>query len=181
MLGILAGIIQVVGTTVFNANMNEITLNNRNEALKNGNEFYYNSRGKMLKIDMAGKDDECYYKIDPATGHKVIACKRNNEIIRDFNADEEWDKNVEFKKKYNEAKEMAIKEGKKYFFVCGINAIDKRYGYYELATEKRYTQEVECGEYIRTYWKTEMNSCRVEKSIFITEDEYKELGGKTYF
>lgn len=177
MFWIFAGFAQLIGSMVFNANMDLVTKENRERAVRDGNEFYFDSRGKMFKISPTKNDIECYEQWDLKTGHRVLVDAKSKLIIKDYDLDRAYDNEINFKKAYNEAKEKAIKEGKKYFYVIGLEAIDARYGYYEVETEKLISLDRSGSIYLKTYWEVTNGRLKVIESKVITQEEYKELGG----
>ena len=206
MFGIVYGIVQLVGRTVFRINAESIRLDSKHEAIKNGKDYYFDSRGAMWYCGN-GHDERCTElychniitgKHDSKNGHHVLISFNDKRVLKDYTVEQNTKEDIEFCNRYNKAINQARLDGKAYFCVVGLGSLDKRYGHYELETEKLYTLDKIQGSkikkagrypYITTIFEQDFayyknyyngrskNNVGNKERIKISKEEYEKLGG----
>lgn len=178
MFGILFGIVDLIGKTVFNINMESAKQQNRCRAIKNGFDTYYDNRGGEWYIQPDGKDIRCSRRKNFDNGHELLVCTSDHKkVIRDYTEEKERKEDNEFCKKYNDAMAQARLDGKAYFCVSGLTGVDKRYGFYELDTEKYYELSKEITYYFIHYYNVTKNTKKYIDCRRITKDDFLKYGG----
>lgn len=178
MFGILFGIVDLIGKTVFNINMESAKQQNRCRAIKNGFDTYYDNRGGEWYIQPDGKDIRCSRRKNFDNGHELLVCTSDHKkVIKDYTEEKERKEDNEFCKRYNDAMNQARLEGKAYFHVIGLTGLDKRYGYYELETERYYELSAELTHYFIHYYDVTKKTKKVSGVNIISKEEFLRHGG----
>lgn len=206
MFGIIYGIVQLIGRTIFSINVESIRLDAKQEALQNEKDYYFDSRGAMWYCGN-GYDEKCRElycynvntgKHDSRNGHHVLVSCDNGKVLKDYTAEQNKNEDIDFYNEYNKAMNYAKLEGKEYFHVVGLGTLDKRYGHYELKTGNLYTlDKIICHKksslgtkqyavsyfeptyvYYKNYYNGRNKNVIGEKEhIMISKEEYEKLGG----
>ena len=178
MFGILFGIIDLIGKTIFDTNMEVAKQQNRYHASQKGFDTYFDNRGGEWYIQPGGKDIKCKHWKNFDNGHDLLVyASDHTKVIRDYTAEKEQKEDNEFCKRYNDAMNQARLEGKAYFHVIGLTGLDKRYGYYELETERYYELSTELTHYFIHYYDVTKKTKKVSGVNIISKEEFLRHGG----
>ena len=190
MFSIIYGITKLIGTSIYKYNENSITKNERKKSLDNGDDIYFDSNGAMWYCEN-GYNERCVelynyniwtFRTDCVNGHHVLVSAKDMRIVlKDYTEEENVKHEMKFYKQYNDAMKAAKIEGKSWFEVIGINSIDKRYGFYEVKSGRKY--EIFKYGQINTHYFKRYCECLKNKDftknewIEISKQEYDNLGG----
>jgi hypothetical protein len=180
MFGIIFGIVDLIGNTIFSINLEKSKQENRRRAIANGFDTYYDNRGGEWYIKQNGNDIKCDRRKNLNNGHNILSdASDHNIILKDYTKENELNEEKEFCRIYNEANDYARRNGKLFFYVGGLNSLDKRCGHYELNTEKYYELSKDSTYYFKHYYDTTKSTKKYLGSKRITEDEFLKYGGHT--
>ena len=177
MFGVLFGIIDLIGSAIFQTNMENAKIDNKINAIKNGHDTYSDNRGSLYYINKNGNDIKCYKTKDFNTKHELLVSSKDKTILRDYTAEKELEEENSFYKKYNDAMNQSRLNGKAYFYVSGFSSLDKRFGYYELETERYYTLSKQLNNYYIHYWNVSKNERSLVGSNRLSKNKFIKYGG----
>lgn len=175
MFGIVYALYNAVGRLIYNARHDHAKTMSKIDALDNNKETYIDNVGNEWLICNNGKDKKVHRKYDVITGHDMLIDAKTGEKLIDYTFRQELNEESEFLKRKKEAKEKAIKDGKKYYTVIGI--LDQRYGQYELETDRMFSLYNKVGLYFKQYYDVTKDLKKCSDCKIISKEEYKKLGG----
>lgn len=197
MIEMLYWLIRGIGCGVYKANAEQIRIDARNAALKDGKDIYFDGDGHMWYCGH-GYDERCRevfnYNIYTGQhtiidGHHVIISEKTGKVLKDYTLERMKNDGNTFNLEWNNAIETARNNGNKYFYFGNSTQFGKIAGYYDLETKKKYKlfknlsvdkNNNEYVYYIR-YYNTTKEKEELESTKEITKEIYEQYGGDFVF